>query len=114
MPAVRCPRCGEDEQLVGAPVGDSLALTCQTCGHTWDRDTRAVCRLCGSEDVEGIPTSTLEEAGRAGVRTPSGIRLVHYCWSCQGNDVTSSAPIPGPTLPPGRGRDLRALRGRDR
>lgn len=110
MPLVTCPGCGEDEDLTGARSGDAILLTCGSCGHTWDRDTRLVCGLCGSEEIEGVPTSTLEEHGRAGVRTPSGIRLVHYCWACQGNDVTSSEPTPGPQPPPGRSRDLRALR----
>lgn len=111
MPIVACPHCGEDEDLTGTRTADAILLTCGACGHVWDRDTRLVCRLCGSDDIEGIPTSTLEEAGRAGVRTPSGIRLVHYCWACRGNDVTSTTPVQGPNPPPGRSRDLRALRG---
>jgi hypothetical protein len=112
VPIVTCPTCGEDEDLAGERQDDAIVLTCGTCGHRWDRDTRLACRLCGSEDVEGVPTSTLEEAGRAGVRTPSGIRLVYYCWACCGTDVTSSSPRPGPNPPPGGSRDLRALRGR--
>jgi hypothetical protein len=110
MPLVVCPRCGEDDDLSGQPVGGTIVLSCGACGERWDRETRLRCRLCGSEDVEGVPTSTLEEAGRAGVRTPSGIRLVYYCWDCRGSDVTSSSPDPGPHPPPGGSRGLRALR----
>ncbi len=112
MPIIACPICGEDDDLTGDRQGEAIMLTCGHCGHRWDRDTRLVCGLCGSDDLEGVPTSTLEEAGRAGVRTPSGIRLVHYCWSCRGTDVTSSSPRPGPNPPPGGSRDLRAFRGR--
>ena len=110
MPLVNCPRCGEDEDLAGRRQGPAILLTCQTCGHEWDRDTRLACRLCGSDDIEGIPTSTLTEAGRGEQRTPSGIRLVHYCWACRGDDVLSSSPRPGPNPPPGSSRDLRSLR----
>lgn len=110
MPLVSCPHCGEDEQLSGLRRRETILLTCDACGTTWDRDTRLVCSLCGSEDIEGIPTSTLQEAGRGEQRTPSGIRLVHYCWSCQANDVRSSTPQPGPHPPPGRRHDPRALR----
>jgi uncharacterized Zn finger protein len=113
VPTVTCPACAEDDDLRGERRGDGIVLTCGRCGAVWDRDLRLVCRSCGSEDLEGIRTSTLEEAGRAGVRTPSGIRLVYYCWRCAGNDVTSSSPDPGPHPPPGASRDLRALR-RDR
>jgi hypothetical protein len=111
VPIIACPSCGEDDELTGSRTGDTIVLTCGRCGHAWDRDTTLACRLCGSQDTEGIPTATLEEHGRAGVRTPSGIRLVHYCWSCRGNDVTSTTPSPGPHPPPGRSSDLRALRG---
>lgn len=110
MPVVACPDCGEDDEFTGTRRGETILLTCERCGHTWDRDTTLACRLCGSDDIEGIPTSTLEEHGRAGVRTPSGIRLVHYCWSCRANDVTSTSPSPGPHPPPGKSTDLRALR----
>ncbi|MFO7777309.1 MAG: hypothetical protein R6V28_03045 [Nitriliruptoraceae bacterium] len=110
MPVVACPGCGEDDDLSGERVDERILLTCGVCGHRWDRDTRLRCGVCGSEDIEGVPTSTLEEAGRAGVRTPSGIRLVYYCWSCEADDVTSTSPRDAPQPPPGRSRDLRALR----
>ncbi len=116
MPAVECPACGEDERLRGdrTSVGAArLVLTCERCGTSWDRDTTPHCRLCGSEDVEGIPTSTLQEKGRGEQWAPSGIRLVYYCWSCQGNDVTSARPIAGPQPSPGSARDPRSLRRRD-
>ena len=110
MPTVVCPACDEDEDLSGERRDDTIVLTCGRCGAHWDRDLRLTCKLCGSDDIEGIPTSTLEEAGRAGVRTPSGIRLVFYCWACRGSDVTATEPSPGPHPPPGASRDLRALR----
>lgn len=117
MPVVACPGCGEDEQLRGERAdredgSEQLVLTCERCGTTWDRDTAPRCGLCGSDDVEGVPTSTLQEHGRGDQRTPSGIRLAYYCWACRGRDVTSSSPLPGPQPPPGGSRDLRALRER--
>lgn len=111
MPLVTCPHCGEDDDLTGESDGEAILLTCGACGHTWDRDTRLTCRVCGSEDIEGIPTSTLAESGRGEQWAPSGIRLVYYCWACRANDVTASAPDPGPHPPPGTSRDLRRLRG---
>lgn len=117
VPLITCPRCGEEEHLTGRRQergdGDErLVLTCGTCGQSWDRDTSLRCSLCGAEDVEGIPTSTLQERGRGDQWAPSGIRLVHYCWSCGGDDVTSSNPRPGPNPPPGGSTDLRGFRGR--
>jgi hypothetical protein len=110
MPLVRCPGCGEDEALVGTRVDEGLELTCERCGVRWNRDTVPRCVVCGSDDVEGIPTSTLQEAGRGDQWAPSGVRLVYYCWACRANDVTSSQPQRGPQPAPGSGRNPRRLR----
>ena len=117
MPVVECPACGEEEDLTGerktAEDGaDRLLLTCGVCAASWDRDTIPRCRLCSEADLEAIPTATLQERGRGDQWAPSGIRLAYYCWGCGGRDVTSSAPTPGPTPPPGDSRNLRALRRR--
>ncbi len=114
MPTVACPTCGEDEALRGESSQDAILLRCERCGERWDRDTRPVCRVCGADDIEGIPTSTLQESGRAGVRTPSGVRLVYYCWACRSHDVRSASPLSGPQPPPGRSTDVRAIRDRNR
>lgn len=114
VPTVACPGCGEDEDLTGSREGEAIVLTCGVCGHRWDRATRPRCGLCGAHDIEGVPTSTLEEAGRGDQRTPSGIRLVHYCWACGGDDVLSSRPRRGPLPPPGASSDLRGLRAKSR
>ncbi len=119
MPVVDCPACGEDEELTGRSTTDAQGderreLTCDRCGTSWDRDTTPRCRLCGSADVEGILTSTLQERGRGDQWAPSGIRTAYYCWSCRGADVTSSSPLPAPQPPPGSGTDLTDLRRRGR
>jgi ribosomal protein L40E len=93
MPIIACPACGEDEALAGERREDRMLLSCERCGHRWDRDTTRRCRLCGSEDLEAVPTSTLEEAGRGDQRTPSGIRDAYLCWSCGARDATSTQPI---------------------
>lgn len=113
MALVECPHCGADEELAGEQVDGAITLTCLACGARWDRDTEPVCGVCGSTDVQGIPAATLEEHGRANVRSPSGIRLAYYCWDCRSKDVTSTHPDRGPHPPPGSStRDLRALRRR--
>lgn len=112
MPQVVCPSCQEEDDLAGRREDDRITIVCGRCGTSWDRDTEPTCRLCGSTDLEPVRTSTLEEAGRGEQRTPSGIRLSYYCWSCSGADVTSGSPVPGPNPPPGTHRDLRELRRR--
>lgn len=96
MPIVSCPACGEDDRLRGEAQHGGTELTCEACGHRWQRDARPRCRACGSDDLEAVPTSTLQEAGRGEQRTPSGIRDAYVCWSCGARDATSSAPMPAP------------------
>lgn len=94
MAVVACPACGEDEDLRGQRSDEGLVLSCERCGHRWNRDLTPRCGLCGSEDLEVVPTSVLEEAGRGEQRTPSGIRDLHVCWDCGARDATSNNPIP--------------------
>lgn len=114
MAVVACPSCGEDEDLAGERDGERIVLVCGRCAHRWERGTTPRCRLCGSDDLEAVRVDTLEEAGRGEQRTPSGLRLRHYCWACRSDDVTSGSPIVGPVAPPGAGTDLDALKGRGR
>lgn len=112
MPVVACPVCGEDDHLAGTRDGDRITITCESCGASWDRDITPTCSLCGSTDLQGVHTSTLQEKGRGDQWAPSGIRIAWYCWSCTGMDVTSPSPVPGPNPPPGDAKDLRSLRRR--
>lgn len=112
MPTIRCPNCGEDDDLAGSRDGDRITITCGACGTTFDRDTTPTCRLCGSTDLEAIHTSTLQEAGRGEQWAPSGVRIAWFCWDCTGKDVTSPSPVPGPNPSPGDTDDPRSFRGR--
>lgn len=112
MPIVTCPTCGEDDDLAGTRTADGITITCGRCGADWARDTTPTCALCGSTDLQAVPTSTLREAGRGEQWAPSGVRIAWYCWDCTGHDVTSPAPTPGPNPPPGEATDRRDLRRR--
>lgn len=94
MPLVACPSCHSADHLVGVEEAGGQAVACTACGHRWTRGMTPTCGLCGSTDLEVVPTSTLEEAGRGDQRTPSGIRNAYRCWSCGGRDVTSWKPLP--------------------
>lgn len=112
MPNVTCPGCGEDEDLRGQQTSGGITITCGRCGVTFERNTTPTCALCGSTDLQAVPTSTLREAGRGDQWAPSGVRIAWYCWVCSGHDVTSPNPEPGPNPPPGDPSDRRDLRQR--
>ena len=96
MPAITCPACGEEDDLTGVRVADdTLQVTCDSCGVTWDRSTAPRCGLCGSTDLAPTPKPLWEKA-RGNQRTPAGFLDAWRCWTCGGRDVTSDEPVPGP------------------
>lgn len=96
MPAITCPACDEEEHLAGDRRPDgTVQITCETCGHAWERGSAPTCRLCGSTEL--IRTATpLWEKGRGDQHTPAGRIASFTCHACGGRNVTSAQPIPGP------------------
>lgn len=95
MPLIRCPDFGEHEALRRVDHEQSaLLVECTACGHRWKRDLTLRCGRCGSEELDPVLTTTLEEAGRGEQRTPSGLRRTYRCRSCGARNATSSSPRP--------------------
>lgn len=95
MPLIRCPGCGEHEALRGVEQQQpGLLVECTACGHRWERDLTLRCGRCGSQELDPVLTTTLEEAGRGEQRTPSGLRRTYRCRSCGARNATSSSPRP--------------------
>lgn len=110
MPLIRCPECGEHEALRGVEHDKAgLLVECTGCGHRWERDLTLRCGRCGSEELDPVLTTTLEEAGRGEQRTPSGLRRTYRCRSCGARNATSSSPRP-PDPDPGEDRRIRPER----
>lgn len=113
MPTVTCPSCGSVDELRGRRSADGVVVECGDCGHSWQRDLTPTCTVCGSTDLEAVPTATLEEAGRGEQRTPSGIRDVYRCYGCGARDATSSSPVVDPAGRDGAPTGVRRPRVQD-
>ncbi len=87
---IACPACGEADRLSGSRSGEVIALSCDACGHRWERDTRPSCRHCGSHDLRYTP-KPLWEKGRGDQRTPAGRYDAYACNACGETDVTRRA-----------------------
>lgn len=89
MLTIECPSCGEDDELRGKRNGDLINMTCEACGHTWTRDTRTRCLVCGAEgpDLNYRPIPLFSK-GRGTMRTPSGQRDSWDCDKCGQSDCT--------------------------
>ena len=78
---IACPQCGETEALSGRRLDDRIALACEACAHSWDRDLAPSCRRCGGDDMQAVPLAILEK-GRGTQLSVVGTRTIHLCSVC--------------------------------
>jgi len=89
MVEIVCPSCGEDDALRGKRAGDVIHLTCEQCGHRWDRDLKPKCFNCGAhgEDLSYRPIPIFSR-GRGTMQTPMGQKDSWDCDKCGQSDCT--------------------------
>jgi predicted RNA-binding Zn-ribbon protein involved in translation (DUF1610 family) len=79
---ISCPSCGETEALRGSAGPDGvIAMSCERCGHGWDRDPSPRCDQCGGTDLRAVPLAIVEKS-RGTQLSIVGTRTVHLCVSC--------------------------------
>lgn len=112
---VRCPECGESEELTGRRADGQILLTCLVCGYDGPRAAARRCRTCGSADVVERPKALVERA-RGTQLSVVGYTTVALC-RVSDVDVLARAVEHGgavlpeelPTVDP---QTLRSMRGR--
>lgn len=87
--SIVCAACGEDDALRGDRDGNVIHVTCNTCGHFWDRSVEPTCFNCGATgptlSYRPIP---MFSKGRGTMQTPSGQRDSWDCDACGQSDCT--------------------------
>lgn len=78
---LRCSACGETEALRGERRPDAIVVTCQRCGHSWQRDLRPSCRTCGRTNLVMVQQPILEKV-RGNQMSVVGTRTVQRCPAC--------------------------------
>jgi hypothetical protein len=78
---IACPRCGEQDQLRGERQPEAIRLTCESCGHGWDRDLVPRCPKCASRELRTVPLAILEKS-RGTQLSIVGTRPFHLCPTC--------------------------------
>ncbi len=49
---IKCPKCGETEELIGRPTEEGIKIQCESCKHSWLRDAEPQkCASCGGSDI---------------------------------------------------------------
>jgi Zn ribbon nucleic-acid-binding protein len=99
---IRCPTCGEHDDLVGRRVDDLIEIECGSCGFAWQRDPTASCPRCGGKDLLSVPRSVVEKV-RGDQTAVVGYVQVPLCRACDAEAVARSlrsrAPLPPESMP---------------
>lgn len=99
---IRCPTCGEQEDLRGTRTDDLIEIECGACGFRWQRDPAATCPRCGRKDLVSVPRSVMEKV-RGDQVTVVGYVRVPLCRICDADAVarfvSSRAPLPPDAMP---------------
>ena len=90
MSEIACPRCGEEEALLGRREGppgeEAITVTCESCALEWVRDLTPRCPSCGSTAVRPALRSIVEKS-RGTQLSIHSLRVVHLCPACDAEQL---------------------------
>jgi hypothetical protein len=95
---VRCPQCGEQEDLSGRRVDGEVYLTCDRCGYDGPRVARRTCPTCGSEEVVDRPKAVVERS-RGTQLSVVGYTTVTLCRTCDADTLAAALSHGGAVMP---------------
>lgn len=95
---VRCPGCGEQDELSGRRVDGEILLTCHACGYDGPRVARRRCGTCGGDDVVERPRALVERS-RGTQLSVVGYTTVALCRTCDAGELAAALAHGGAILP---------------
>lgn len=95
---IRCPSCGEAEDLTGERDDDLITITCGSCDTRWQRDPQRRCPRCGAGDLYAAPVAVIEKSRGTQLSIVS-TRSEYLCWVCD-RDLIDAQRQSGTALMP--------------
>ncbi|NNC74233.1 MAG: hypothetical protein HKN93_01855 [Acidimicrobiia bacterium] len=96
---IRCPSCGETDDLRGYRHDDRIDVTCGSCGASWARDLSPHCDRCGSTALQAVHLAILEKS-RGTQLSVVGTRVIDLCETCDSETLGRYyANLPNPLMP---------------
>jgi Zn ribbon nucleic-acid-binding protein len=95
---VRCPSCGEQEELHGRRSEGQILLRCLRCGYDGPRVAVRRCQTCGGADVVERPKALVERA-RGTQLSVVGYTTIGLCRVCDADDLARAIEHGGAVLP---------------
>ncbi len=78
---IRCPGCGESDNLEGSRSAEFIEMRCLECDAEWHRPLAKKCRVCGGGDLQTVPLAIIEKS-RGTQLSIVGTRPVDLCSAC--------------------------------
>ncbi|MGB5758404.1 MAG: hypothetical protein WBM50_15930 [Acidimicrobiales bacterium] len=95
---IRCPACGEGDDLAGERDQELIRIRCGTCDTTWHRDPQRRCPRCGAGDLYAAPVAVIEKSRGTQLSIVS-TRSEYLCWICD-RDLIDAQRRSGTALMP--------------
>jgi hypothetical protein len=95
---VRCPSCGEAEELSGRRSDGEILLTCHTCGYDGPRVAKRRCETCSGDDLVERPKALVERS-RGTQLSVVGYSTTILCRVCDADDLAAALAHGGAVLP---------------
>lgn len=86
---IRCPSCGEQDDLAGRRVQGEVFLTCDRCGYDGPRVAQRTCPGCSGTDVLDLPKAVVERS-RGTQLSVVGYSTVALCRTCDASTVAAA------------------------
>jgi len=95
---IRCPQCGESDDLAEEPSGQLIRISCGSCDTQWDRDPQRRCSRCGDGDLYAAPVAVIEKSRGTQLSIVS-TNSEYLCWTCD-RDLIDAQRQSGTALMP--------------
>lgn len=87
---IRCPKCGRDDELSGQREGETVVVTCASCGNVWRRVPGRTCGECGGVDVQAVAYALVDKA-RGTQLSVLGLSHRLLCRECDADELARHA-----------------------
>jgi DNA-directed RNA polymerase subunit RPC12/RpoP len=95
---IRCPACGEDDDLEGTNDEGVITIVCGRCDNVWERDRERRCPRCGAGDLYPVPVAILEKS-RGTQLSIMSTRPEYLCWVCDRDLIDAQRRSGTPIMP---------------
>jgi len=95
---IRCPACGEADDLEGTNDDGVITITCGECDNVWERDRERRCPRCGAGDLYPVPIAILEKS-RGTQLSIMSTRPEYLCWVCDRDLIDGQRRSGTPIMP---------------